>query len=699
MVQKEVKRKTKIYGAVAVLSAIILVSMIYALGSAPSLFPQNQIPSVSGLKTFSSMQDLANYINNTSQQTSSFSGGPLDSQYFGSEPPVPEPALASPSTGNFANALSPSSSQSTESYSTTNVQVTGVDEADTVKTDGQYIYTVTTTQNSGFYFESFNSETSNAVYIISADPQNPQIVSTIPLGNDTEPAGLFLSSDSNQLVVVGSNYQILPYNELIAVPGAASASGGAASGAVSMPMIPAYQANVYTFIYVYDISDKANPVLTQNFTVSGSYFDSRMIGNYVYAVVSQPATNYNNTVPLPEIYNGASESAVPATAIYYTDMVQPSYYTFTSFYGINIADDTQQPTNMTVMMGGASTMYVSQNNMYVTYPTYTDNGEYTSIYSFGISGAQLTFEAAGNVPGYTVNQYSMDEYNGYFRVATNLWQGNTESNNIYVLDSNLTIVGELEGLAPNENLYATRFINNTCYLVTSNQTDPFFVIDLSNPTAPTVAGELSLPGYSSYLQPYDATHVIGIGEVNDTLKLALFDVSDLNNPTLIASYNVVGNYSSSTALNDPHAFLFSLQNQLLVIPVSINNYYYTTIGDVNSTGSNNSTSEILPPAAPQVMTPVPNLIVNSYSEYWQGAYIFNLNLNTGFILQGNVTQLPSSILDSNGFVNESTSYVNTQNNEITRSLYIGNTLYAISNSEIQLIDLTTMTQIGEINLT
>ena len=144
-----------------------------------------------------------------------------------------------------------------------------------------------------------------------------------------------------------------------------------------------------------------------------------MIGNYVYAVVSQPATDYNNNVTLPAIYNGDSESAISPTSVYYTDMVQPSYYTFTSFYGINIADDTQQPTNMTVMMGGASTMYVSQNNMYVTYPTWTDGGQYTSIYRVGINGAQLTFEAQGNVPGYTINQYSMDEYNGYFRIATN----------------------------------------------------------------------------------------------------------------------------------------------------------------------------------------------------------------------------------------------------------------------------------------
>jgi len=107
------------------------------------------------------------------------------------------------------------------------------------------------------------------------------------------------------------------------------------------------------------------------------------------------------------------------------------------------------------------------------------------------------------------------------------------------LDSNLSIVGKLEGLAQNENLYAVRFMGDRGYMVTFHQTDPFFVLDLSNPEAPRVAGELKIPGYSSYLQPYDENHVIGLGVQNtinsggenSNLKLALFDVTDINNPT------------------------------------------------------------------------------------------------------------------------------------------------------------------------
>src|SRR5208283_3868852 len=236
MVQKEVRKKTKIYGAVAVLSAIILVSMIYTFGAAPAIFTPNKIPLVSGMKTFSSLMELENYIKNTSQGGSSFAGGPLDSQFFGEPAPIPEPASIS-STGNSPNTPNIYSASSGESYSTTNVQVAGVDEADTVKTDGQYIYTVSTTQNTGFYFSGYNPETSNAVYIINADPQNPQVVSKIPLGNDTEPAGLFLSSDDTKLVVIASTYQIFAYPLVTGAVPVPSSSG------VAMPMIPAYQTN------------------------------------------------------------------------------------------------------------------------------------------------------------------------------------------------------------------------------------------------------------------------------------------------------------------------------------------------------------------------------------------------------------------------------------------------------------------------
>ena len=676
MVQSEIKKKTRIYALIAALLAVLLVAGIYTISD--TTVPVLKT-NVSPLKTFTSIADLKNFLAANANSGFTFSGGPLDAQYYSSigttnptsnNPPVPAPAAA-PNTGT-------SSTNQQSSYSTTNIQVAGVDEADTVKTDGQYLYVIS---------QDYSASSQNNIYVLNANPQDAEVAAKIPFGNATELAGMYLSQDGNTLVVVGSNYA----NQIFY------------PAPIPLPMIPAggpvpfyYGFSTYgvsTFIYVYNVTDKSSPVLAYNYTMSGSYFDSRMIGGDVYMVVSEPAELYNGTVVLPAVYNNEVVSTIMPPSIYYTD-TNDTYFTYTTFVGLNVLDTSQTPSSMTIMMGGTSNMYVSQSNMYITYPS--QNGQDTDIYRIGINGLDLTFQAQGSVPGYIINQYSMDECNGYFRVATTTtsgaWLNQNDQNNLYVLNMNLTVVGSLENMAPGERMYAARFINDTCYLVTSNQTDPFFVIDLSNPQAPKVAGELQIPGYSSYLYPYDENHIIGIGEVNDKLKLALFDVTDPNNPVEIANYTVVGNYSSSTALYDPHAFLFNLQKQLLVIPVSITNFEETPI-ELNS-------SATPVPATGNAETPpdaVSPPIIFVQTEYWQGAYVFNLNLTSGFTLIGNVTHIDASLLNSQGFVNESATYY-PQNDDITRSLYIGNTLYTVSNAEVVLTNLSDMTRIAQVNL-
>ena len=453
-----------------------------------------------------------------------------------------------------------------------------------------------------------------------------------------------------------------------------------------MIMLAPYHSDVYSFINVYDISNKASPVLTRNFTVSGSYFNSRMIGNYIYTVVSQPAMVYNNVVSLPVVYEDKTEINVTPSAVYYSDSNQSSYFTFTSFYGLNIFDDVAQPTNMTVMMDGASTMYVSPGNIYVTHPTWTDAGQYTSIYRVSINGLQLSFEAKGNVPGTIINQYAMDEYNGNFRVATN-WQSlDSKINNVYVLNQNLTTIGKLEGLGQNENLHSVRFMGDKCYLVTFKKTDPLFVIDLSQPTNPNVLGELKIPGYSDYLHPYDTTHLIGVGkEAVDSqqydfawyqgLKISLFDVSDVNNPVQLANYVIGDRGTESPVLNDPKAFLFDKGKNLMVIPVSLAVVDNSTIDNFGQSQS------------------------SAYGQtVWQGVYVFNVAPDSGFTLKGTVTHLDSALLNSQGQLKNSYDYYTTQNQWIMRSLYIGNTLYTISNGEVKLNSLIDMTQIAQITL-
>ncbi|MCW4046076.1 MAG: beta-propeller domain-containing protein [Candidatus Bathyarchaeota archaeon] len=630
MVQKEVKKKTSIYGTVAVLSAIVLVTLIYVYGTVPAVLPPTETPPVAGMKTFSSYEELKNFLaTNTKGGYTVYSGGPLDAHVMWTKGIAPLLTPAPASVGNYG------SDNAAESYSTTNIQVAGVDEADIVKTDGKYIYVASN--------NDFNSASQNNVYIVKADLQDPHVVAKIALGNETYVAGLFLSQDSSKLVVIGSQYQLYAANE-------------------PRPEIAIYPyfSSVNTFITVYDISEKAMPVLARNLTLSGSYFNSRMIGNYVYAVISEPAYVIQDVVTLPKVYqNEAKASQITAEQVYYAESVD-NYFTFTTFIGLNILDNTQQPTNITVMMGGTSAMYVSMDNIYVTYSTWND-GQYTSIYRVRVDGSELKFEAKGSIPGYVLNQYSMDEYNGYFRVATT-WEKTTQMNNVYVLNMNMSQVGKLENLAEGERIYSARFMGDKAYLVTFRQTDPFFVIDMRNPANPRVAGELKIPGYSSYLHPFDENHVIGLGMENSTVKLSLFDVTNVNAPTETARYIVEGDWTYSQALDDPKAFLFDKQKELLVIPVSITQY-----GVVDSTSKDASIS----------------------GGFWQGAYVFKVT-TSGFTLRGGITHAENTTSASYYEVN--------YNQQVNRALYISNTLYTISNAKIKLNSLTSLAPIAEVNL-
>jgi uncharacterized secreted protein with C-terminal beta-propeller domain len=636
MVQQEIRKKTKVYGTVAFLSAIALVALIYAFGAAPVIFN----PNVSPIKTFSSYEELKNFLAaNTQGSYDNYGGGPLDAKVFEERAPVPAPALAV-GTG----------SEQTSSYSTTNIQVAGVDEADIVKTDGAYIYVIA----------------NNSAYIIDANPQNSKVLAKIAF-NNSYLAGMFLSQDSNRLVVFGSQYSVYLYDTGVSY--------------LAPSRYGYFSDDVKTFINVYDISNKANPVLARNFTMSGSYFNSRMIGNYVYTVISQPAYLVNDTVILPQVYSETKATSIAATGIRYSDAVNNYYSSFTTFIGLNIADDAQEPTNMTLMTGGASNMYVSLNDIYVTYPS--SDGQGTAIYRIHINESALTFPAQGKVPGNVLNQYSMDEYNGYFRLATNSYDYNsnsgmtTQQNNVYVLNMNLTIVGKLENLATGENLHSARFMGDKCYLVTFKNIDPLFAIDLSEPTSPKVLGSLKIPGYSDYLHPYDENNLIGVGketvEASESdfawyqgVKLSLFDVSNVNEPKQLSKYVIGDRGTDSPVLSDPKAFLFDKSRNLLVIPVDL--------AEIDKT----------------VVKPGPD----AYGTFvWQGVYVFRLTLNDGFVLSGTVTQMEKNASLQNGDY-----YWMNSDYWISRALYIGNTLYTVSNARVQLNNLDNLALIAEVDL-
>jgi len=538
-------------------------------------------------------------------------------------------------------ALAPAPSAS--DYSATNIQVAGVDEADIVKTDGEYIYLVS----------------ENRVIIVKAyPPEQAQVLSEIEL--EGMAMGIFINGD--RLVV----FEGMPYYDTPRV----------LEDAYIPYISPA------TSIKVYDISDRENPRLQRELSADGDYVSSRMIGDYVYVVINEPVYEQDGELNLPKIYRGDEESEIPATDIYYCD-VYDYYYMYTTIMAINTQNDDQEPTYETILLGASSNLYVSLNNIYLTFPVWgTDmlgrevwDSQKSSIHRIHIEGDEIEYVASGEVPGMVLNQFSMDEYDDYFRVATTTY-GETTRNHVYILDMDLNIVGSLEDLAPGETIYSARFMGERGYLVTFKQVDPLFVIDLSDPRYPEELGYLKVTGYSDYLHPYDENHLIGIGKETTEegefawyqgVKISLFDVSDVNNPREIDKEIIGHRGTDSPVLWDHKAFLFDKSRNLLVIPV--------LVAEVDE-------SEY-PEGVPAW----------AYGEpVWQGAYVFHVSPDTGIGLDGRITHIESSADLEEGY------YYYYSPFSVERSLYIGDVLYTISQAKIKMNSLENLDYINEVEL-
>ncbi|MDI6805638.1 MAG: beta-propeller domain-containing protein [Candidatus Bathyarchaeia archaeon] len=497
-------------------------------------------------------------------------------------------------------------------YSKTNIQVEGVDEADIVKTDGEYIYVIS----------------GQKVVIVKAYPAEEAAV-------------------LSKITVNGTLKQIFINEERLVV---------------------FYEAGSWseteTFINIYDVLDRENPISKGEITVDGCYFTSRMIGDYVYVVVRKAASLVEGEVALPEIYSEGECKVIPATEIYYSDIADYGYI-FTTIVAVNVQEDGQEPTDETVLSGWTTNMYVSQENIYLAIG-YRDK---TILHRIHIENGEISYSADGEVPGTVLNQFSMDEHEGYFRIATTLHR----KNNVYILNMDLEIVGMLENIAPRETIHSARFMGNTCYLVTFEKIDPFFVIDLSDPYSPEVLGELKITGYSDYLHLYDENHVIGVGKETipagtgdfswyQGVKISLFDVTDVSEPKELAKYEIGNRGTDSPVLRDHKAFLFDKEKNLLVIPVSV--------AEIDESKYPNG---------------VPPYI--SGEIVWQGAYVFtiSLTLEEKIMLRGTITHV------ENGDVHN-TAY------HTKRTLYIGEVLYTISNNKIKMNSLPDLSEINELTL-
>lgn len=518
--------------------------------------------------------------------------------------------------------------------SETNVQVEGVDEADIVKIDANYIYALR----------------DQKLQIMTTGRGNLNILHTVQ-ETGFRPQQLFITSDKLILIGNETNTEIKTIEE-----------------GDRILTVPVYRQDAL-MVKVYDNSNLENeaPKLMKSFGVEGNYLSSRLVEDYVYVVANQ-YTNYGGPI-MPMILENDLQNTIKSTEISFDELSYfPGHVSNNIMYtmGIDLNNLTVEGLDVDAYIGGGNTLYADKDSLYLALQSnsgmwWREWRQDTEIFSFDLNEGKIDFKAQGNVPGYIINQFAMDEYNDHFRIATTRWGsedaalGNTTLNNLYILDSELDQVGSIENLAPGETIFSTRMLGDQVYIVTYRQVDPFYVIDTSNPEEPEVLGYLKIPGYSNYLHPYDENTIIGVGMetklvedrvVNDGVKISLFDVSDFTNP-VEKDKIILGEGNSSTDIAYDHkAFLFNKDKNILAIPV--------------------------------------NVVSGDYHRYAKDAYIFNFTEEEMLNFKGVISHVS---------LNESEKAYYDYDDSISRIMYIGNDLYTLSNNWLKLNDFETLDSI------
>src|SRR3989441_751709 len=547
-------------------------------------------------------------------------------------------------------AATSAAAQSTTTFTGTNVQVQGVDEPDRVKTDGTNLFV----------------STSNAVTILKAYPPNStSTLSTIAFQNAMV-LGMEISRD--RFMVIDQRSANTTYIDLL----------------------------------LYDTSVPSSPRLMGNTSIAGTYVAARLAQGYIYAVIQQPSYSFNSkgnaTGVMPLVAEDGVRMTLQPSSVYYApNRAQIGYYTMVTSASMS----TGKESTLSVLTGPSSTIYVSPSNIYVVYTNYqefyADNipgdiytggvisstnlqqGQNSTIFRASYSSdGNVTVKAVGSVPGTVLNQFSLDEYDNYFRVATSRFAkiggAYTRSDDVYVLGRDMSQVSAVRNIAPGENIYAVRFVGDMGYVVTFEQIDPLFAISFKDIANPVVLSALKVTGYSNYLHPLPGGYLIGVGKEaapSSTgnfawylgMKLSLFRVFENGTSTQISKYLIGDRGTESPVLNDHLAFTFDSSRNIAVIPVLL-----AKVSGNQSYGPSN------PPPYGDIV--------------WQGVYVIKVT-GAGFTLLGRVSQYPQG-------QNYGDSPVN--NLQIDRSVIIGNYLYTVSQGEVMVSSLSSFSTVATVLL-
>jgi len=518
--------------------------------------------------------------------------------------------------------------ESPDRISDTNVQVIGIDEPDIVKTDGSQIYFSDNTPR--YWINGPIIEPMVDIDVIRdfAPPEYQNTVKTNII-NAWPPSDLKLSSEIDlagdlllvdDMLLVFSGQDIVAYN--ISNPEKADKKWDIKlDDNTYLVTSRLYGDKVYLVTQTY--LNRYNPCPISPFVKAGEtmiipctdiYYpnNSTQVNSTFTAISLDPKSGkFDNQISFVGDQSTANiYMSTEALYIAYTQNLDMFDFMF-DFVSSEMKDLV--PANMLIKLNKLSTYDISSNSKFNELQTILDEwiqsldedvmlklqnemqnraetyyeANKRFIITTGIAKINidnLEMEASASVPGYLLNQFAMDEFDGYLRIATTIgdrwgWGSNnsTQANDVYVLDNNLKIKGSILDLGLTERIYSARFIGDLGYLVTFRQTDPFYVLDLSNPKDPKMVGELKIPGYSSYLHPIAEDRILGIGMENGKVKLSYFDVADPKNPREIAKYSL-DEYGSETLYNH-HSFLQDAKHEVFFLPAYQGGYVFSYADD------------------------------------------------------------------------------------------------------------------------
>jgi uncharacterized secreted protein with C-terminal beta-propeller domain len=490
-------------------------------------------------------------------------------------------------------------------YSTTNTQVVSVDEADYVKNDG------------------------NTIFVLSSDGLH--VIDAWPAAETHEIAHLSLPGEPRRLYFLDNRLVVYTRMQATATSGGAGTSNPSDQGCTYGYNCRFSSEGGHTLAIVYDVTTPATPTELVRYEFSGGYVDSRRVGSFVYTVVHDTgatqipgldstlqAASYEDLLAKFNQRVADNNAKIDATSDDYflpwTQITKPDGTTGVasgcqqglaaqsaqgaSFVSLNtFALNTLDMPTRTVIASNAGYIYASATALYMAvdrtyeqdysggssyaYATYQASDSF--VHKFNLNGTDTSYVGSVTLTGHILNQFAMDENNGVLRVAsTKGWVPDTSVvsylTTFGMQAGKLVQLGQVGNIGPQEDIRAVRFDGDRGFVVTFKKTDPLFVFDLSDATKPTLAGELQIPGFSTYMQRLDANHLLAIGFTADDqgsfawfngIQIQIFDVTDLANPTL-AWKKVIGTRgSSSEALTNHLAFNYFAPKKMLALPITV----------------------------------------------------------------------------------------------------------------------------------